>query len=143
MCARILFSRVLGLEQDRFWYQNLPDFARDLLSEKRINEKGYFDPNAVNALQKNIEKQVSFDREPLMAILQVQMWDDLFRSGILSLTMHYLLEYFAIICLYCASIRRGSQSGFNCRPCTDNIFPNLSTESNFSIRDAHLIVLTR
>ena len=62
------------------WLQNLPDFAQDLLSEERITEKGYFDPVVVSRLRKNIQEQNSFDREPLMAILQVQMWDDLFRS---------------------------------------------------------------
>jgi asparagine synthase (glutamine-hydrolysing) len=63
------------------WLQNLPDFARELLSKNKIVEKGYFNPAAVAALQENIRQKSGVYREPLMEVLQVQIWDDLFRSS--------------------------------------------------------------
>jgi asparagine synthase (glutamine-hydrolysing) len=56
----------------------LPDFAADLLSEKELDAKGYFDPAAVKRLRADLMGGDDTSDRPLMAVLAVQLWDELF-----------------------------------------------------------------
>ena len=58
----------------------LPEFAEEMFSEDNIRKKGYFKPGYVRHLLN--EHQVNNNQgRALMAILSVQLWDDLFRNG--------------------------------------------------------------
>ena len=68
----------------RHWLREpLPPFAEDLLSEERLREKGYFVPAAVRTLlarhcgERNRRNEATL----LMAVLGIQMWDELFVRG--------------------------------------------------------------
>ena len=57
------------------------DFIREMLSGRMIREKGYFNPDSVNQLM-DLHRQGQFDYyRPLMAVLGVQLWDELFVRG--------------------------------------------------------------
>lgn len=65
------------------WIRDLPEFAMELLSEKRLREKGYFNPEYVSAiLEKHRSGKTSYER-PLITVLGIQLWDDLFLHGCL------------------------------------------------------------
>ena len=59
----------------------LPPFAEDLFSERRLRDKGYFDPVSVRRL---LGEQRAGRRRlgaVLMAVLGVQLWDETFLGG--------------------------------------------------------------
>lgn len=56
----------------------LPDFAAELLSEGALRAKGYFDPAAVKCLRADLIGGDDTCDRPLMAVLAVQLWDELF-----------------------------------------------------------------
>ncbi|MGH7963366.1 MAG: asparagine synthase (glutamine-hydrolyzing) [Candidatus Binatia bacterium] len=59
----------------------LPDFAADLLSKKRLREKGYFNPDFVpRLLARHRAGQGDYGRL-LFGVLTTQLWDDLFLQG--------------------------------------------------------------
>lgn len=63
------------------WIRDLPEFAKELLSEKLLREKGYFNPQYVaNILERHRTGKTSYER-PLVSVLGVQLWDDLFLHG--------------------------------------------------------------
>jgi asparagine synthase (glutamine-hydrolysing) len=63
------------------WVKNLPDFASDMLSEKSIREKGWFDPaNVGRMIHQHRTGEVNYGKQ-LMGVLGVQIWDDLFLRG--------------------------------------------------------------
>ena len=65
----------------RQWVKNLPEFASDLLSEKRLRETGWFDPSIVGRMiHQHKIGQVNYGKQ-LMGVLGVQIWDDLFLKG--------------------------------------------------------------
>jgi asparagine synthase (glutamine-hydrolysing) len=65
----------------RWLRQDLPDFATDLLSGERLKQKRYFNPGFVlKMLQEHRSGKVNYGRA-LLAILGVQLWDDLFIRG--------------------------------------------------------------
>jgi asparagine synthase (glutamine-hydrolysing) len=60
---------------------DLPDFARELLSERALKAKGYFNPATVaGVLAQHRARRGNF-ANMLMAILGVQLWDDMFIRG--------------------------------------------------------------
>jgi asparagine synthase (glutamine-hydrolysing) len=66
-----------------FMGKNSPDYVKELLSEKMIVEKGYFDPKRVSVLLNKCEKgqgQILSEREnmALVGILSTQLLDHLF-----------------------------------------------------------------
>jgi asparagine synthase (glutamine-hydrolysing) len=61
----------------------LPEFAEDMFSEDNIRKKGYFKPEYVRSLLDDHQKNNNHGRA-LMAVLGIQVWDDLFRNGCLS-----------------------------------------------------------
>jgi len=63
------------------WVGNLPAFASELLSEKRLREKGYFNAKLVARLVEQWEPGKAIYGKYLMGILGVQLWDDLFMKG--------------------------------------------------------------
>lgn len=63
------------------WIRNLPEFARELLSEDRVREKGYFDPKfVVRMIEQHQSGKTNYGKS-LMRILGIQLWDDLFMRG--------------------------------------------------------------
>ncbi|MBD3375257.1 asparagine synthase (glutamine-hydrolyzing) [candidate division KSB1 bacterium] len=57
---------------------DLPEFARFMYSPKMIEEKGYFDAKTVNVMLKNYREGKNTHARILMAVLGVQVWDELF-----------------------------------------------------------------
>lgn len=63
------------------WTRNLPEFARESLSEDRVREKGYFNPKfVVYMIEQHRSGKVNYGKS-LMRVLGVQLWDDLFVRG--------------------------------------------------------------
>lgn len=61
--------------------EKLPDFAEEMLSQKILGEKGYFDPAGVaNLLNKHRAGKVDVGMQ-LLAILAIQLWDELFMKN--------------------------------------------------------------
>ncbi len=56
----------------------LPDFAAEALSPDTLRDKGYFDPEVVTTMLARHRRGQGRQPGLLMAILSVQLWDDLF-----------------------------------------------------------------
>ena len=63
------------------WMRHLPEFATDLLSEACVRRKGIFDPAVVRELLAQHRAGTANYGRRLIGILEVQLWDDLFRHG--------------------------------------------------------------
>jgi len=76
--VRLRRKRGLGPPFERWMREPLPEFAEDLLSPHRLEEKGYFEPHAVRRLL--AEQQAGGRRlgAVLVAVLGVQLWDEIF-----------------------------------------------------------------
>jgi len=61
--------------------EKLPGFAADLLSRERLLEKGYFNPERVRTLLERHRAGVEGYAGVLMAVLGIQLWDELFVRG--------------------------------------------------------------
>jgi len=59
----------------------LPDFAAELLSEAQVRQKGYFHPACVADMRARHGAGKNFYGAPLMAVLAIQLWDELFMHG--------------------------------------------------------------
>jgi asparagine synthetase B (glutamine-hydrolysing) len=60
------------------WLRRLPEFASELLSERKVRDKGYFDSQRVcHMLQQHQAGHADYGWV-LMAVLKVQLWDDVF-----------------------------------------------------------------
>jgi asparagine synthase (glutamine-hydrolysing) len=60
------------------WKGSLPEFAADVLSEQRVRDKGYFNPNTVSLmLERHTKGDAQFGKE-LLGVVSIQLWDDLF-----------------------------------------------------------------
>lgn len=57
---------------------DLPEFALEMFSERMIKGKGYFSINKVNKILQQHRSGKADHTRPLMAILGIQMWDELF-----------------------------------------------------------------
>jgi asparagine synthase (glutamine-hydrolysing) len=57
---------------------NLPEFAREMLSEKQIKQKGYFCPTGVSELLEMHRCNKSNVGKHLMGVLVIQLWDEIF-----------------------------------------------------------------
>jgi asparagine synthase (glutamine-hydrolysing) len=78
---RLRRKRGFGGPHERWMRQPLPPFAEDLLSERRLREKGYFDPWTVRNL---LAEQREGSRKLgaiLMSVLGIQLWDEIFLRG--------------------------------------------------------------
>ena len=63
------------------WFnQELPEFAREMLSESEIRKTGYFEPEAVSQLIKEHHKKHNW-AYALCGVLGVQLWDCMLRRG--------------------------------------------------------------
>jgi asparagine synthase (glutamine-hydrolysing) len=58
-----------------------PEFAQALLAEESLREKGYFDPTAVGQMVAAHRSRVEDYGEALLAVLAVQVWDEIFLRG--------------------------------------------------------------
>lgn len=72
--------RKRGLEAPfKHWLRApLPEFAAELLSDGQLRAKNYFDPGAVKQLRAELMGGDDTCDRPLMAVLAVQLWDELF-----------------------------------------------------------------
>lgn len=63
------------------WLRDLPEFVTELLSERQIRGKGYFNFNRViQMFQQHRSDKANYQRQ-LMNVLGIQLWDDLFVQG--------------------------------------------------------------
>jgi asparagine synthase (glutamine-hydrolysing) len=60
---------------------DLPEFARESLSETSIRNKGYFNPGFVHFMYESHRARRRDYRLPLVNVIGVQLWDDLFMRG--------------------------------------------------------------
>jgi asparagine synthase (glutamine-hydrolysing) len=66
---------------ERWLGEDLPEFAEVMLSEERLREKGYFDPAFVRHMLARKREGVGTYGRLIMAVLGVQLWDELFLKG--------------------------------------------------------------
>lgn len=59
----------------------LPDFAAELLSENQLRQKGYFHPDFVAVMRAQHSAGRDSYSSPLMGVLIIQLWDELFLRG--------------------------------------------------------------
>ncbi len=71
----------MGVPFESWMSGPLPAFAEDLLSERRLREKGYFEPRAVHCLLREQREGRRRLGAVLMAVLGVQLWDEIFLHG--------------------------------------------------------------
>ena len=63
----------------RKWLKNdLPEFARVMYSPQMIEQKGYFDPKTVTEMLHNYRQGKNSSARILLAVLGIQVWDELF-----------------------------------------------------------------
>lgn len=63
------------------WIRDLPEFAKELLSEKELREKGYFNSKFVlDMLEQHRSGKVNYAPQ-LMGVLGIHIWDRLFVQG--------------------------------------------------------------
>ncbi|MBA2448284.1 MAG: asparagine synthase (glutamine-hydrolyzing) [Chloroflexi bacterium] len=81
--AEIAQRKKRGLTSPRAaWLRGrLPDFAAELLSERSLADKGYFDPRVVAQLLAQHRAGAADHASSLLAVLGTQLWDDLFMRG--------------------------------------------------------------
>jgi len=61
------------------WFRgSLPDFIKEMLSEEKLRKKGYFNPSFVKKIIKIHRREKGDYTRALVAILSVQIWDELF-----------------------------------------------------------------
>jgi asparagine synthase (glutamine-hydrolysing) len=63
------------------WMRALPSFAMEMLTERRLREKGYFSFPMVSRMLSEHREGTANHARSLMGILGVQLWDDLFVRG--------------------------------------------------------------
>jgi asparagine synthase (glutamine-hydrolysing) len=79
----ILWRKKRGLAAPtQAWLKNGESaFLRGMLSRQKIREKGYFNPDVVGQIWETHQSGHFDYYRPLMAVLGVQVWDDLFVKG--------------------------------------------------------------
>ena len=68
----------LGVPFESWMAAPLPAFAEELLSERRLRDKGYFEPRVVRQLLREQREGRRRLGAVLMAVLGVQLWDEIF-----------------------------------------------------------------
>ena len=71
----------MGAPHEAWMSAPLPAFAEDLFSERRLREKGYFEPRAVHQFLREQREGRRKLGAVLMAVLGVQLWDETFLRG--------------------------------------------------------------
>lgn len=71
----------MGAPHEAWMSAPLPVFAEDLLSERRLRDKGYFEPRVVHELLREQREGRRKLGAVLMAVLGVQLWDETFLRG--------------------------------------------------------------
>jgi asparagine synthase (glutamine-hydrolysing) len=75
-------KRALSTPFQQWFRGDLPDFAKDLLSEARLKENGYFNPEYVRLILEQHQSGREDNGRLLLGILGIQLWNDLFaRNG--------------------------------------------------------------
>lgn len=74
-------KRGLRAPYEQWFSDKLPDFAADMLSQTALRKKGYFDPVAVADLLARQRRGECRCGQHLLAVLAVQLWDDIFMCG--------------------------------------------------------------
>jgi len=73
-------KRGLAAPSDQ-WMRHLPEFAVELLSPDSVRAKGYFDETQVQTMVERHRAGTADYARHLMGILEIHLWDDLFRRG--------------------------------------------------------------
>jgi asparagine synthase (glutamine-hydrolysing) len=64
------------------WFRGpLPEFAAELLSERSLRRKGYFDPAGVQELLQEHRSGRSDWTYDLLGVLALQLWDEILLQG--------------------------------------------------------------
>jgi asparagine synthase (glutamine-hydrolysing) len=75
-------KRALMAPFQQWFREDLPDFAKNLLSEDRLKEDGYFNPEYVRLILEQHQTGRENNGRLLLGVLGIQVWNDLFiRSG--------------------------------------------------------------
>jgi asparagine synthase (glutamine-hydrolysing) len=61
--------------------KDLPEFAREMLSERQIKEKGYFNSDCVGRMLSLHRAGIREYGRQLIGVLGIQIWDDIFING--------------------------------------------------------------
>ena len=68
----------LRVPVEQWMRDDLPAFAEELLSERSLRDKGYFEPRAVRTLLDRHRGRAGHFGQQLLAVLAVQLWDETF-----------------------------------------------------------------
>ena len=68
----------MGVPYEAWMAAPLPPFAQDMLSERMLRDKGYFEPRAVQGFLREQRQGGRRLGALLMAVLGVQLWDEIF-----------------------------------------------------------------
>jgi len=74
-------KRGLVAPYQQWFREELPEFAREMLSAKRLRENGYFNPAGVSFLLKQHRSGKRDYGRVLVGVLGTQLWHDFFLSG--------------------------------------------------------------
>jgi asparagine synthase (glutamine-hydrolysing) len=74
-------KRALSAPFQQWFRGDPPDFAKDLLSEDRLKEDGYFNPEYVRLILEQHQNGREDYGRVLLGILGIQLWNDLFTRG--------------------------------------------------------------
>jgi asparagine synthase (glutamine-hydrolysing) len=74
-------KRALMAPFQQWFREDLPDFAKNLLSEDRLKEDGYFNPEYVRLILEQHQRGREDNGRLLLGILGIQVWNDLFTRG--------------------------------------------------------------
>jgi asparagine synthase (glutamine-hydrolysing) len=74
-------KRSMIAPNQQWWRGRLPDFAQELLSTSGLKQKGYFNHKAVHRLLAEHRCGMRDWSRPLIAVLGLQLWDELFVSN--------------------------------------------------------------
>jgi asparagine synthase (glutamine-hydrolysing) len=75
---RLRHKAGLGIPYETWMRGPLPAFAQDMFSERCLREKGYFEPTVVRQLLQEQQEGRRKLGAVLMAVLGVQLWDEIF-----------------------------------------------------------------
>jgi asparagine synthase (glutamine-hydrolysing) len=74
-------KRALSAPFQQWFREDLPDFAKSVLSETRLKQNGYFNPEYVRFLLEQHRSGREDNGRLLLGILGIQLWNDLFARG--------------------------------------------------------------
>jgi asparagine synthase (glutamine-hydrolysing) len=74
-------KRPLVAPHRRWMREDLPEFARELLADESLRDKGYFEVNEVDRARRAAASGAHGASEAVLAVLAVQIWDEIYVRG--------------------------------------------------------------